>query len=503
MKVLELSRKRSTLISIFGGYINTAILVIQGLLLIPLYLHFIGAHSYGLWLSTGGILGLLGVLNFGIGNIFTQRIANAFGKNDITNISLYFFNGVVVYFLVFIIFISIGIFLSYFFWFIYSGSELPSNLKECFQLALLATGLSILNECLRSFSQALLHPTLSILSVAISRILGTIISIMALYHGLGLWAIPLGMAVCELLIFIFGIFITIELLNKFQIKLLFNFLIVKEYFKQGGVMFVASVGSSLARESDPILITYLLSPEITAAYMISRRAADILFQLLAIFGGAIHSSFSNLIGQGNSEKISKIACKMLIIITILSYIGYITYIYLNAFFVDLWVGKNYQIAQCIIVIMGLGFMASSLRIIILQLLNGFGDFNFSSRVIFLEGLTKVLLGALALNHWGLIGASLAFLGTSIFSLVFLYCKLKQRIIVRLNSLIILKFMFLTLTLSFISAFVVKHIAVESWLELILVALIVLTIISLLLSAIDSKFFKRFFKDILNDLTSFG
>jgi len=503
LKIFELSRKRSTLISIFGGYINTAILVIQGLLLIPLYLHFIGAHSYGLWLSTGGILGLLGVLNFGIGNIFTQRIASAFGRDDIQDISLYFFNGVVVYFLVFTIFILIGFFLSYFLGFINSGSELPNNLKECFQLALLAVGLSILNECTRSFSQALLHPTLSIFSVAISRVLGTITSIIALYQSLGLWAIPLGMAVCELLIFIFGIFITIELVNKFKIKLLFDFSIVKEYFKQGGVMFVASIGTSLARESDPILITYMLSPEITAAYMISRRAADILFQLLAIFSGSIHSSFSHLIGQGSFDKISKIGCKMLIIITILSSIGYLTYIYLDTFFVDLWVGKKYQIAQSIIVIMGLGFMASSLRIIIWQLLNGFGDFNYPSRVIFLEGLAKVLFAALALNYWGLIGVPIAFLVTSFFSLFFLYFKLQQMIIIRPNHPMILKFTLLTLTLSFISTFVIKHIDVDSWLELILVTLVLVTIISLLLTTINSKFFKRFFKDILNDLTSFA
>ena len=163
-----------------------------------------------------------------------------------------------VYLLVFTVFISLGIFLSYFLDFLNSGSELPVEFRGCFQLALLAVGLSILNECTRSFSQAVLQPTLSIFSIAISRVIGTIASIIVLYQGLGLWAIPIGMVICELLIFIFGIFLTMRFIDKFQIKFCLDLSIVKEYFKHGGAVLAASVGSSFARESDPILITYLL-----------------------------------------------------------------------------------------------------------------------------------------------------------------------------------------------------------------------------------------------------
>lgn len=499
MKIFEAGRKRSTLILLVGGYLNTAILVIQGLLLVPFYLHFIGAHTYGLWLATGGILGLLGILNFGIGNILTQRIASAYGKNNTQDIGLYFTNGAVVYLLVFTVFISVGIFLSYFLDFLNSGSELPIEFKGCFQLALLAVGLSILNECTRSFSQAVLQPTLSIFSIAISRVIGTMASIVALYQGYGLWAIPLGMVVCELLIFIFGIFLTIGFIDKFQMKLILDFSIVKEYFKDGGAMFAASVGSSFARESDPILITYILSPEITAAYMISRRAADILFQLLAVFSGSIHSSFSHLIGQGDLDRISKIGCKLLTTITVLSFVGFLSYMYLNTFFVGLWVGKNYQISQNVIVIMGLGFLTSSLRTIVWQLLNGFGDFNYSSSIVFLEGLIKVLLSALALNYIGLLGVPLAFLVTSIFSMGFLYFKLREMIVIRLDHVMVFKFILLTLILSLISSFITRGIAVDGWLKLTLIGLVVMMMISFLLAATNNKFFRRFLRGILDEV----
>jgi O-antigen/teichoic acid export membrane protein len=40
-----------------GGYLNTTILIVQGLLLVPLYLRFLGPHDYGLWLASGGCSG--------------------------------------------------------------------------------------------------------------------------------------------------------------------------------------------------------------------------------------------------------------------------------------------------------------------------------------------------------------------------------------------------------------------------------------------------------------
>jgi hypothetical protein len=42
-----------------GGYLNIGIITAQGLLLVPLYLEYIGTELYGAWLGSGDILGLV------------------------------------------------------------------------------------------------------------------------------------------------------------------------------------------------------------------------------------------------------------------------------------------------------------------------------------------------------------------------------------------------------------------------------------------------------------
>ncbi|WP_265943741.1 hypothetical protein [Dechloromonas sp. A34] len=61
------SRKRAITLQALGGYLNTGIQIVQGLILIPMYIHFLGLSLYGFWLSTGAILGMLGVMNLGLG----------------------------------------------------------------------------------------------------------------------------------------------------------------------------------------------------------------------------------------------------------------------------------------------------------------------------------------------------------------------------------------------------------------------------------------------------
>ena len=92
--------KRATVLLALGSYANTVITIIQGLVLVPLYLYYLGPELYGLWLASGGMLGMLWLMNFGIGSLLTQRVGRAYGRSDFSNLGAYFINGMAVYLLI-------------------------------------------------------------------------------------------------------------------------------------------------------------------------------------------------------------------------------------------------------------------------------------------------------------------------------------------------------------------------------------------------------------------
>lgn len=492
-----IGRKRATTVLVIGGYVNTGIVIVQGLLLVPLYLHFIGAHLYGLWMASGGILGMLSMLNFGIGNMLVQRIASAYGQKESFKAGAYFVNGMFVYLIIVCIFVIIGFLLSFFFPTLLKASEeVNYQLRGCFQLAVVAAGAGIVNECLRGFAQALLRPVFSMVAIAVSRILSIVITVILLYQNAGLWAIPIGMLIAEILILIAGLFQTVTLFRELRAKVIMDSIIIKEYFQLGGAIFMARLGAALSRESDPLMITFFLRPELTTAYMLTRRAADIVFQMLSVVVGASHSTFSNLVGYGNEEKTAEVATKLLVMVFLFGLIGFVTYVIMNQSFVTLWVGEAFALNQKIILMIGIAFFASSLRNMAWQLLNGFGDYQYSSRVIFIEGIAKVLLAALLLNFIGISGVPLAMVVTSIVSMMALAVKLQSHVKLTISNRNLAYAFFMTIILFALSGYYAGMVHAASWMMFLLFSGVVVTTTSILCVFSNWPFFKSLIKGYL-------
>lgn len=492
-----IGRKRATLALVIGGYVNTAILIVQGLLLIPLYLHFIGAHLYGIWMASGGILGMLGVINFGISNMLVQRIANAYGQKDLSKAGAYFVNGMFVYLIIVCLFISIGFLLSFFFLALLKvPSELNNLLRGCFQLAVIAAGAGIINECLRGFAQALLRPVFSMIAIAASRVFGIAITIMLLYKNAGLWAIPVGMIVAETFILIAALIQSATLFRELHTKVAIDGVIVKEYFSQGGAIFMAKLGSALSRESDPLMITFFLRPELTTAYMLTRKAADIVFQMLSVIYGASHSAFSHLVGNGDQDKIAEIATKLLMMVFVLGLIGFVPYVMMNHTFVALWVGEVFALNQMIILMIGIAFFANSLRNMVWQMLNGFGDYQYSSRIIFIEGVAKVILAVVLLHFIGMPGVPLAMVVTSIISMVALVVKLQSHVKLTISKRELSYAFAMVITLFALSGYYSGTVHAATWIKFVLFSGMVVIGVTILCVLSNWTKFKILIKDYL-------
>jgi O-antigen/teichoic acid export membrane protein len=486
------SRRKATLIQALGGYVNTGILIVQGLLLIPLYLYHIGAHTYGLWLASGGILGMMSLMNFGISSMLIQRVASSYGKQNYRQVGEYFMNGMIVYLFICISFGLVG-------WVVSSwvpviltvtGGE-ASLLQGCFQLAVVAMVVAILNECLRSFSQALLRPAMPIIAIAAGRIIGIAATVWMLFDDFGLWAIPVGMLVAEGVILIANLFQSAYLLYKLEIKARVNYKIIKEYVQTSPVLFMSALGNALSQQADPLLITMFLSPEVTTAYMVTRRAADIVFKLMNVIVGSTMGSFSHLVGSDDDEKTKDVVKKLLIVSFLLGVIGFAGYVGTNQAFVALWVGKPFALGQNIILFIALGFFARSFRGLLGQMLYGLGDFAYPSIVILLEGLLRVVIAIVLLSAVGVIGIPLAFMFSCVIATSFLAFRLKNQLVAIINLSLMARFLFTAIVifcLCFSLALLLEKVSVtiNSWGDFIAYLTILLTVASAVCVLINWK-----------------
>lgn len=420
-----LGRKQATVLQAVGNYVYLGIIIIQGLLLVPLYLHYIGANTYGLWLASGGILGMLALVNLGIGSMLLQKISGAYGQQNLSQAGTYFINGMAIYVGICFFYGLIGMGISAWLPELLKVTGVDAELlRHSFQVAILATMLSIINECLRSLAQALLRPVVPIVSMITGRILGICVTVLMLFNDFGLWAIPVGMLLAESLIFVLNLLYAIRLFSQLGARISLDRNVLNEYMQTTPALFGARLGTTLSQESEPLLITLLLSPEITTAYMITRRAGDIVAQMLSAVYGATHGGYSNLVGA-DPERARKITGKIFAVVFSAGLIGFVVYTGVNSGFISVWVGQTFSLDQGVIFLIGVGLFIRSLREMLWQLLSGWGDFIYPSYIVLAESFVRLVLMLVFLNWLGVAGVPLALILSGLGAGMILWRRLRK------------------------------------------------------------------------------
>lgn len=317
-------------------------------------------------------------------------------------------------------------------------------------------------------------------AITMGRLIGIAVSIWMLMNDFGLVAIPAGLLSTETYILVINLSYSAFLFYKLKCKICLDKKILKEYFHSSPALWGAQIAQTISQESEPLLITVLLDPEITTAYIIVRRAADIGFNLLSQLVGSMRGSLGHLVGTQNSERISAIAYALVGLIALLGLVGFSIYTVMDRMFVHLWVGEPFVLSQTVIALLGVAFWIRIVRSMIWQVLNSLGEFIYTSQCIILEGLIRVSFIVIFLPIIGVNSVPIALIISGLLSLLLLFFKMHRNKIIVIAKADILKYL-CSASVSFLSAiFIEPYLAASDWttflIVLVTVALVCLSIV---------------------------
>lgn len=481
------NRTQATSYMALGGYANTGLSIIQGLLLIPVYIHFIGLNLYGFWLATGGILRFLGIVDIGISAMLVQRVSKAYGGGRNEEAGDYFINALLIYFVLIIMFVLFGYSLAI--WgiaFLHNGIHLEL-LQTCFLISVIATSINLLNECMRAFSQALLRPVSAITILIIGRILGLICTVLLLIFDHGLISIPLGMIITSLIVFKLNIINVLRAFRILDVNPVIKKDIIIDYLKLSPALFVGRIGSSLVSGIEPLIITVTLSnPGIAATYVIVQRASVIVSNLLSVIIASTAPSFGNLIGEKKYDEMEHVARTIISLVFVFGLIGFGSYVALNESFVHIWMGPDFKLSSEIHILIAV----SGLLVLVVnsfnRLLVSLGDIHTPSIWILFEAVSRLLLMFILAKIIGLWGIPLAIFGTNFCFLIALQARLKKCMCTSRSYLTIRHVILFTCSFAFAmlaDEFIAVH---NSWIAFILNSLLISIILSVAILGFESK-----------------
>ncbi|RIV22501.1 hypothetical protein DYU11_15915 [Fibrisoma montanum] len=373
---------KSTYWNLFYQYSSVILSIISGILMAPLYLHYIESSTYAYWLASGNILIWITIIEPGVGITLEQKVAFTAGQNNKTELSKLITSGLILCSIILVASFSISLLIQQSIPVILDLKKWPhtSLLQEAFFWASIGSSLSLCTYSLVGVNQGLQHTAYTGLVYLVSQLVGIVISIYGLIQGWGLLSIGYSRAVTGVLYFVGNGLIFLYALQKDTIRLEYDKHYFKSFYKIFSYTFANKMGITIANNIDLIVVSRFLEPSIITQLELSRRPQNIFSGFVNRTTYALLPSMSHSFGKGDSNSVKTIYIQFLkgfIFISLIISFGFIIF---NEALLNFWVGAENYIGDLENVLIVLSIIISSYT---------YSNSNFSFSAGNIKGNSKV------------------------------------------------------------------------------------------------------------------
>lgn len=398
------SRRRAVSLLAAGGWLATFIYAAQSILLVPMYLDYLGSRLYGFWLASGGVIVWLAMVDFGVAPLTTQRCGSAYGQGDLKAVADYCSHGALITFGLVVVVLLAGFVL---------GSAIPGivradaafhePLRNAFWLATGTAAAAIVLDFVRGFASALQRVGPLVAAGLAGDLLAIVTTVAALWAGWGVMALALGGFTRFFVPLLVGVPHAVRLWLAANQPLAWSANVFRDYLQTAPVLLAARTSGQFVMGLPAVLIGRTLGPEATVIYSVSIRAVQVaeqfFSQALLASGGAL----SHLRGQASGGAFLQALRRWTQVLAALGVFCLAMVIAANSGFVRLWVGSAQYAGQAFtiaaVVATGLSMLLRALQHVSFSM----GATTRSSILGTVENVARGVLLVLLVPAVGIIG----------------------------------------------------------------------------------------------------
>lgn len=465
-------------------------MIVQGVVLIPIYLNYFSLEVYGAWLATGNIIGILGMLEGGMNMVFSQKLSFSFGQKNYQDFILIATAGLFITFLIVFMLIFLGLILSPFVpgWTNISNEHF-SVITTAFIVASFAAGFGILKQNLAAIVASWLDAHINGFINVISSIFGISTIIVGLISNLGVISIPLGSFTRGL---IGSLFLSIYIIKKrnrnnypkFKLDLTNTRKLIKDTIP----MTFSNIGSSIVNQSQYLIISNFINPTATAIYAITIRIFTAISSFIAPVSSAIFNSVAYFNIKEELQKVKDVFSRTLSLQGLMSIWAFGTVLAFNKAFIILWVGEDKYGGDFLTILTFLSLFLSYRFSFVGSFFLALGYIKRNAISNFIESVIKISLIFVLISDIGYLSLPIAQIISSVIALGLYIGLISSSFIIKMKeTFLILLNNFLFFIIVYISAILVLFNSkdINSWVLLVSYGS-VFSLLILLLALVLSK-----------------
>ena len=411
-------RRRAALINLGFHWVGTGLLVLQGLLLTPVYARLIPLDLLGAWMATGNVVAWLTLIDPNISRVLQQRIARAAGAGNEQEIASLVAAGHVLGFgvgLAMAAFIpAVPVLLRY----VPGAGSAPAELEASLVVSLAATGTLIASFAPGMVNVGLQRTFLAGIITAGATVVGVVFTFYALLAGWGLVSLPGGLLVRSSILFVLNaasVYVSRWRVTRWRIAP--TWLEIRALLGPSGYTFLGRFGQAMTGQVEPMAIAFAAGASTTAQYSITSRPLEPIRMTVDRVLPALAPGLSHLAGERGNEAVAGVIGKVYGPLGGLASIGVAAVTLASGPLVTLWAGPGTFAGYAVAAAVGVAAVGSSLASPAGEILYALGDVRSVALGRILEGALRIVaqvVGALVFGSIGIIlGGVLATSGVAL------------------------------------------------------------------------------------------
>lgn len=428
-------------------------MIVNGIIMVPLYFQFMSVSTYGAWLATGNVVAMLGLIESGLSGVITQKLSVAIAQKDNEKFfqlaSANVYSALLMSLLIFILGISISPFIAD--W-INADKSVKDSITIAYIISLLSSAVSLFTSLIGAFPQVWQETKTIGVITTIVNIFGVISLIVFLFLGFGVISLALGYLTRSILNLLGqGSWIFMKW-RKLKISIpTCSFIVIKELLKDCFYPFLSRISSVVMANSQSFILAIFINPTLAAVYDITNKIPSVACNFVSMANGSFFGLFSLTFAKKDVKEINKlIHIVSVFFLTILFSVLLYSLIFTKVI-VSLWVGLDKYGGDFLLELIVIAFLINQLKQYFNNLLYTGGMINKSAKLDILCMLLYVILLLILIKSIQIYSIPVATFGSGIFFIGMYLRLLKHRLDVDINIIlgIILKMMSITIPFAII------------------------------------------------------
>ena len=371
----EDERMRKIILSSFCSILSQIIRYILMLFMVPLLLNHLGKEQYGFWLSISTITTFTAFADLGLGNGIINALGKSCGQNDRESARIYLSSAILLISIVSFFLGILGLFLfSQINWVDFFNLKDPELQQQATKAILIFWCLFVANlpfTLVQKVQLAYQENYFNSIWISLSNILVLVNIFIGVKYNHNLLYFVFILAGVPVLIYMFNSIY----LYRFRWKWIqpniqyFSLPHSKKLIRKSFHFFIFGLAGFFSVQIDSLVIGRYLGADAVPAYAIPLRLFLIINTFIGFFMTPLWPAYRDAFVRGESEWISRVFKKTIILSLLLSISLSALLIILMPLILNIWVGDSIPVSKILIIALALNCIVSSVSAPISMLLN--------------------------------------------------------------------------------------------------------------------------------------